>query len=254
MQFTKVATLLGFALAAQAMPAVVVVTETATANAAPAAPTPAVAVVYQTVYVTAGSDNNAAVKPSTSMVAAAAPTAAATSQSQANGFGHKAAPVSISSTSAAAPASTPADSSSSSSSSSSSGDWIMTMLCRINAVRAQHGVQPLGLSTELNSIAQAHSQYMSSASDMTHSDPKGSLGKRLSAAGTSWSGAAENIAAGMNSPATAQTALENSPSHLANMISANMAYFGAGALNGYYTQNFYALPGNARPANVPICN
>ncbi|ORX72762.1 hypothetical protein DL89DRAFT_264966 [Linderina pennispora] len=242
MQFTKVATLLGFALAAQAMPAVVVVTETATANAVPAVPTPAVAVVYQTVYVTAGSDNNAAVKPSTSKVAAVAPTAAAaTSQNLANGFGHKAAPVSIPSTSAAAPASTPTDSSSSSSSSSSSGDWIMTMLCRINAVRAQHGVQPLGLTC-------------SGASDMTHSDPKGSLGKRLSAAGTSWSGAAENIAAGMDSPATAQTALENSPSHLANMISANMAYFGAGALNGYYTQNFYALPGNARPANVPTCN
>ncbi|KAJ1966002.1 hypothetical protein GGI12_000376 [Dipsacomyces acuminosporus] len=228
MKFTSVAAILALAVATQAAPVVVTVYETAKPVVVTPKPANRVHVVTKYVYANAGSNNQAP-----------APTAPAANNKP-------------KATTPAAPAAGPA--ASNHPSSSGSANWIVDMLCRVNAVRAAHGVQPLGLSPELSSIAQKHSNYMDSVDSMTHADTQGSLGTRLSREGTAWSGAAENIASGMGSPQQAQKALEDSPSHLANMISANMAYFGAGASNGFYTQNFYALPGNTRPNNVPSCN
>ncbi|KAJ2778983.1 hypothetical protein GGI15_004013, partial [Coemansia interrupta] len=98
------------------------------------------------------------------------------------------------------------------------------------------------------------SEYQNSIQQMTHNNPAGGLGSRLTSRGISWSGAAENVAAGMQSAEQAQQALENSSGHLANMVSTNMAYVGVGRVNGYYTQEFYALPGNGRPDTVPNCS
>ncbi|KAJ1944397.1 hypothetical protein GGF37_002210 [Kickxella alabastrina] len=133
-------------------------------------------------------------------------------------------------------------------------DWITTMVCRINYVRTQRGLQPLGLSPEAISVSQKHSDYQYSTQQMTHNDPEGGIGDRLRNAGISWDNAAENVAAGMETPEQAQQTLENSSGHLANMVSPNMAYFGAGRAGNYYTQSFYSLPGDGRPANVPACN
>ncbi|KAJ2456654.1 hypothetical protein GGF42_003140 [Coemansia sp. RSA 2424] len=133
-------------------------------------------------------------------------------------------------------------------------NWITAMACRINVIRTARGLHPLGLSAELNTISQRHSEYQNSIKQMTHSDPGGGLGDRLSAMNIPWSSAAENVAAGMQTPEQAQQALENSSGHLANMLSPNMAYFGAGAVNGYYTQMFYGVSGNARATNIPKCN
>ncbi|KAJ2746676.1 hypothetical protein GGI20_001177 [Coemansia sp. BCRC 34301] len=133
-------------------------------------------------------------------------------------------------------------------------NWITAMACRINVVRAARGLQPLGLSSDLDSIAQKHSEYQNSIKQMTHSNPAGGLGDRLTAANIAWSSAAENVAAGMKTAEQAQQALENSPGHLANMVNPNLAYFGAGQVNGYYTQNFYGVSGNARALTIPKCN
>ncbi|KAJ1897366.1 hypothetical protein LPJ66_003411 [Kickxella alabastrina] len=136
----------------------------------------------------------------------------------------------------------------------SDADWITTMVCRINSVRTQRGLQPLGLSPEAISVSQKHSDYQYSTQQMTHNDPAGGIGDRLRNAGISWDSAAENVAAGMETPEEAQQTLENSSGHLANMVSPNMAYFGAGRAGNYYTQTFYSLPGDDRPANVSTCN
>ncbi|KAJ2755184.1 hypothetical protein GGI19_001850 [Coemansia pectinata] len=135
-----------------------------------------------------------------------------------------------------------------------SENWITAMVCRINAIRVARGAQPLGLSSDLDAVAQQHSEYQNSIKQMTHSDPAGGVGARLTAKGISWSTAAENVAAGMQTPEQAQEALENSSGHLANMINPSLTYMGAGNVNGYYTQIFYGESGNARALTVPKCN
>ncbi|KAJ1821770.1 hypothetical protein LPJ60_002417 [Coemansia sp. RSA 2675] len=134
------------------------------------------------------------------------------------------------------------------------GNWVTAMVCRINAVRAARGVQPLGLSSQLDALAQQHSQYQSSIGQMTHSNPAGGVGARLSAAGISWSSAAENVAAGMQTGDQAQNAWENSSGHLANMVNPSMTYVGAGQVNGYWTQMFYGVSGGAPASTIPKCN
>ncbi|KAJ2568400.1 hypothetical protein GGH95_004354, partial [Coemansia sp. RSA 1836] len=38
-------------------------------------------------------------------------------------------------------------------------NWITAMACRINVIRTARGLQPLGISAELNTISQRHSEY-----------------------------------------------------------------------------------------------
>lgn len=165
------------------------------------------------------------------------------------------APVPASTRAAAAPSASVAPAAAAfSANTAESGDWIQQTLCRVNVVRANHGLKPLGLDPTLNNLSQAHSQHMDNIKSMTHADPNGTLGSRLSARGVNWDAVAENIAAGMTSATQAQQALENSPGHLANMLMANAVYFGAGRSNGYYTQNFRADSSVGSPSNVPVCH
>lgn len=138
---------------------------------------------------------------------------------------------------------------------SSSDDWVTKMVCRINSIRAKRGAQPLGVSSALNELAQKHSNYQNNANTMTHFDPSGGIGERLSAIGIKWSNAAENVAAGMGTPAEAQKAWENSPGHFSNMVDPANSYIGVAKSNKYYTQEFYGRSGNkASPKDIPICN
>ncbi|KAJ2171968.1 hypothetical protein EV180_001747 [Coemansia sp. RSA 518] len=146
------------------------------------------------------------------------------------------------------------DSGSGSGSGSITGGWITEMVCAINKVRASHGASPLGISDELNSIAQKHSDYQNSINQMTHDDPAGGVGARLTALGVSWMSAAENVAAGMTTPAQAQQALEESPGHLANMVDSSMTFVGVGRSSNYYTQNFYGNGASTPAINIPQCN
>ncbi|KAJ2830165.1 hypothetical protein FBU31_002540 [Coemansia sp. 'formosensis'] len=119
----------------------------------------------------------------------------------------------------------------------SSGSWQTDMLNQVNAVRAKAGKAALTLSSQLNTIAQSHSQYMSSTSDMTHSDPAGSLGTRAAGAGLQWMGAAENIAWNQQNVAQVMDAWINSPGHYANMVG-DYNSVGFGVSNLYWTQDF----------------
>ncbi|KAJ2606974.1 hypothetical protein EV177_005807 [Coemansia sp. RSA 1804] len=158
------------------------------------------------------------------------------------------------SSTASSSASASEESSSSSSDGAGASDWVTQMVCRVNVVRSQNGAQPLGISSELNKLSQGQSDYQNSINQMTHSNPAGGLGDRLSAIGVSWASAAENVAAGMQTPEEAQDAWEKSSGHFENMVNPSMAYFGAARTNNYYTQEFYGVSGGARAQDIPQCN
>ncbi|KAJ1874293.1 hypothetical protein LPJ57_004829 [Coemansia sp. RSA 486] len=279
MKFVSVASVLALAAAVQASPAIVTVTKTAPSVVHTVVTVPRIHYVYKTVFATAEEDeeSSSAAESSESFdpeptyltsveeeeestttvettlverTSSSAPsyTSESTQETSASVIPTTEIEEPTTSSSSAAPSSTSTDSG------SQVNDWMTTMICRINAVRAAHGAQPLGISSVLNDLALEQSQYQNSIQQMTHSNPAGGLGSRLSSRGVSWSAAAENVAAGMQSAEQAQQALENSSGHLANMVSTNMAYVGVGRINGYYTQEFYALPSNARPDTVPNCN
>ncbi|KAJ2783274.1 hypothetical protein H4R18_001793 [Coemansia javaensis] len=133
-------------------------------------------------------------------------------------------------------------------------DWITQMACEVNRVRSTRGLSPLAISQDLIKLAQGQSDYQNSIKQMTHSNPAGGLGDRLSAMGVSWSTAAENVAAGQRTPAEAQKAWENSPGHLANILNPGVSYFGAANNNNYYTQNFYGSNIKPKAGDIPVCN
>ncbi|PIA17336.1 hypothetical protein COEREDRAFT_86327 [Coemansia reversa NRRL 1564] len=135
-----------------------------------------------------------------------------------------------------------------------SSDWVTQMVCAINKVRSSHSLEPLGISSELNDIAEKHSEYQNSIGQMTHDNPSGGVGERLTALGINWINAAENVAAGMTSAEEAQQKLEESPGHLENMINSGMFYVGVGRSNNYYTQDFYGAGSKANAGDIPQCN
>ncbi|KAJ1811543.1 hypothetical protein LPJ56_004271 [Coemansia sp. RSA 2599] len=278
MKFVSVASVLALAAAVQASPAIVTVTKTAPAVVHTVVTVPRIHYVYKTVFATVDEDDESSSAFESSEFSDPEPTYLTSVEEEITSVFEETTSAERTTSSAPSPSSEsteqtsavviptteieePTTSSSSAAPSSTSTDsgsqasnWMTTMICRINAVRAAHGAQPLGISSVLNDLALQQSQYQNSIQQMTHSNPAGGLGTRLSNRGVAWSAAAENVAAGMQSAEQAQQALENSSGHLANMVSTNMAYVGVGRVNGYYTQEFYALPGNARPDTVPNCN
>ncbi|KAJ2816576.1 hypothetical protein GGI24_005684, partial [Coemansia furcata] len=167
MKFVSVATLLALAVATQANPLFDL----------PGLDLPRVRTVTKIIYVTPGMD---AVEPTP---ASSAPAQATNVEVPSSGDVSLDGPAKAADT-AAPPAETDT--------AVASGNWITAMVCRINVVRAVHGAQPLGLSPELDALAQKHSAYQNSIQQMTHSDPAGGVGDRLTANGISWSTAAEN--------------------------------------------------------------
>ncbi|KAJ1795184.1 hypothetical protein LPJ59_004390 [Coemansia sp. RSA 2399] len=204
-------------------PAVVVVTVTETANGTPAAATSSAPASSPT-YV-----------PAVSEVAFSAPAPMAHSPQQSTSSA-VAATTSSSAVAVATQASS-SPSSDSSSDSSSSSDWLNTMLSSLNSIRALAGKSPVTLNSELSTIAQAHSAYQASVNTMTHSDPSGELGSRLSADSISWTAAAENIAWNQQDVASVMLAWTNSPGHYANMIG-DYTEVGFGVSDLYWTQDF----------------
>ncbi|KAJ2001412.1 hypothetical protein GGI04_003694 [Coemansia thaxteri] len=230
--FLFAAALFGAAAVAQPVnPNVVVVTVVKTAVAAPVPVNKNVVVktVFETVYANAvatpiahdaeltTSASSVPVAPTSAPVAPAAPAAPVVSVAPA--------------TKTSAPAQTQAPAP------PTSDSWQTDMLNQVNAVRAKVGKAALTMNSVLTTLAQDHSNYMSSTSDMTHSDPSGSLGARFSAIGLAWQGAAENIAWNQQNVDEVMQAWINSPGHYANMIG-DYTSVGFGVTNLYWTQDF----------------
>ncbi|KAJ2900268.1 hypothetical protein IWW38_000612 [Coemansia aciculifera] len=208
---------------------VVTVYQTVVAVPTPVVKDVVVDTVYETVYARPASAANPVVVPQ--VVVTAVPSAIPHKPQQAT---TTAAPQ----TTAAPPPPPPAATSSAPvQPPTSGGSWESDMLSQLNAVRASAGKAPLTLNSQLNSMAEEHSQYMSSTNDMTHTDPNGSLGTRFGAAGIPWMGAAENIAWNQKTVTEVMQAWTNSPGHYANMIG-DYTSVGFGQVNYYWTQDF----------------
>ncbi|ORX72981.1 hypothetical protein DL89DRAFT_265143 [Linderina pennispora] len=117
------------------------------------------------------------------------------------------------------------------------GDWRSDMLRMVNSQRAMRSLPALIANDLLNAAAQNHSNYQYSVQTMTHQDPAGSLGDRITATGLRWTNAGENVAWNQKTPAEAMDSWVNSPHHLANILgNFNVAGFGEQGL--YWTQIF----------------
>lgn len=109
------------------------------------------------------------------------------------------------------------------------------MVARINVVRAAVGREPLVHNPALSAVAQAWSQYLANSGEFFHNP------NYVQQYPSGFRSFAENIAY-HSSASNAQTALENSSGHYANMTSSRHTDVGIGIVkvNGrvYITQNF----------------
>lgn len=120
------------------------------------------------------------------------------------------------------------------------------MLSLVNGIRADRGIAPLRLNTELNMAAYDHSYDMASNNYFSHTGLNGStFSQRTTKAGYTGSPRGENIAAGNASVLNTFNQWVNSPGHLNNMLNANANEMGIGhaVYNGssythYWTQIF----------------
>lgn len=112
------------------------------------------------------------------------------------------------------------------------------MLGELNKVRANAGLGPLELRSDISAIATDWSQQMAAARSISHR-PANQLSSMLAPGWRSWG---ENVA---EAPSVewAQSALRDSPDHYVNMVNPSFNVVGIGvvtAANGqvFVTQNF----------------
>jgi serralysin len=99
-----------------------------------------------------------------------------------------------------------------------------------NEERAAYGCPPLAMEEHLMAAAQGHSVDMATNDFFSHTGSDGSSPwARIRAAGYGdYSYAAENIAAGYNSPSSVMRTWMNSPGHRANILNCNLRDIGVG--------------------------
>ena len=105
----------------------------------------------------------------------------------------------------------------------------------VNAERFQVGCAPLRLSDQLTLAAQGHSKDMALYDFFSHTSFDGrSPWDRIRKTGYDFSSAAENIAAGYSTAASAVSAWMNSSGHRANMLNCRLEETGVGY---FYLEN-----------------
>ncbi|KAJ2782099.1 hypothetical protein H4R18_002467 [Coemansia javaensis] len=116
-------------------------------------------------------------------------------------------------------------------------NWQIQILQQVNAVRARAGLAPLSLDAKLNKIAQGQAAYQARVRSMTHDNPQGSLGTRLSLLGAAWRAVAENIAEAIFDVDVVMKAWINSPAHLSNMLGSAYTKIGVGMNSGFWAMD-----------------
>lgn len=140
--------------------------------------------------------------------------------------------------------------------------FINRVLELTNEFRAENGVKPLKLNTELNAAAQAHSEDMAQQDYFDHTGKNGSKPwDRAKVVGYEARAMGENIAAGQRTPEAVVQAWIDSPGHRANLLNASYTELGVGYFyltpdtgsvnyNSYWAQLFGS--GDLNPtANLP---
>jgi uncharacterized protein YkwD len=123
----------------------------------------------------------------------------------------------------------------------------------VNAERAKAGLPPLKLVSALTAAARYHAKDMGMDDYFNHESMDRVGGELKRACGTfdrvslwykAWNGAAENIAAGLNTPQQVMDGWMNSPGHRANILNPDYTEFGVGYYSGsgtfpsYWVQDF----------------
>ena len=99
------------------------------------------------------------------------------------------------------------------------GDLAAETIRLVNIQRAKHGLGPLTADPKLMAAARFHADYMAKNDCFDHNCRGGpTFIERIGKAGYPYSRAAENIAAGMASPAEVVNAWMNSKGHRANIL------------------------------------
>jgi len=120
------------------------------------------------------------------------------------------------------------------------------MLNRINALRVEHSLAPLGRMAELDAVARGHSTDMAGRGALAHvSETTGTPDDRVRNAGIGASTIAENVALHRDT-ASAHAALLESAPHRANILNPEVTHVGLGSVRTaqgvYVTQLFAAVP------------
>ena len=136
-------------------------------------------------------------------------------------------------------------------STSNSGDpFIDEVVALTNEYRAEYGLEPLTLNTELSNSAQTHSEDMAHNDFFSHEGSNGSdVSTRTESAGYESSYVGENIAAGYTTAEQVVNGWMDSPGHRENILNPNYTEIGVGYYylendtgevnyNSYWTQNF----------------
>ncbi len=121
-----------------------------------------------------------------------------------------------------------------------------------NNFRLQNNLAPLAINSKLTAVAQAYSQTMANQDFVAHQGLDGAQPwERMTMGGYKWSRAAENIAAGQETPEAVMQSWINSSGHRANLLDPKLKEIGVGYFflandtgnvnyNSYWTQNFGA--------------
>ena len=115
-------------------------------------------------------------------------------------------------------------------------EYVIEVLNIINQRRAENGAGPLEIDNDLSEVALGHSLDMAERNFFDHNNPDGlSPFARMKNYGISYSAAAENIAAGQQTPEAVMEAWMNSDGHRKNLLNPVYTKIGIGiARGGYY--------------------
>lgn len=111
----------------------------------------------------------------------------------------------------------------------------------VNAIRAEHGLNPLTYDWELSRVARYKSQDMKDNRYFSHTSPVyGSPFRMIKNFGLTYRTAGENIARGYATPQAVVSGWMNSSGHRANILNASFTRIGVGyvAAGHYWTQMF----------------
>ncbi|MFG6120447.1 CAP domain-containing protein [Thalassobacillus sp. B23F22_16] len=110
-----------------------------------------------------------------------------------------------------------------------------------NQEREKNGLKPLKVDTEVMEVAQEKSEDMAENDYFSHNSPTyGSPFDMMKDFGVDYQRAAENIAAGQQTPESVVEGWMNSPGHRKNILNGQLTHIGVGydANGDYWTQMF----------------
>ncbi|HEY9621642.1 MAG TPA: CAP domain-containing protein [Crinalium sp.] len=132
------------------------------------------------------------------------------------------------------------------------------VVLRTNEFRVKNGLQPLAVNTQLTRAAQKYAREMALQDNFSHTGKDGSSPwDRMRAADYDFSEAAENLAAGHTSAASAIQGWQRSPGHRKNMLAYQVQEIGVGYYylksdGGKFTYQRYWSQPMATPADVHV--